>query len=343
GGPEGEAARAGGGEPGAPPAASPGSAPTDEAPSPAAALQIDIHPCVGVVPATVRRVTRIELDSDLELAELTPRDVTRVWVECARDDTIALRVDDPTTGKTVTRRVDLSTTAAMARSRLLALAIAELVSASWIEHRMRRETAVRAVDATAAAPIRRFAGALAGRRLELPAAPTAPGPDRPSRRAKGLLYGLVGAAGRPAHLVGGGAFRVFVDLGERALLATAFEVARGEASAEGRDVLLHRVSLSTTFAFRERFGDLMLAGGVGARVGRALLRGRGAGGTTHVGAFGGAFLAGDALWRWGRLVLGARLEVGTITLPVNGTRAGRALAGLDGGWGTLQLGAGLVL
>src|SRR5262249_28048912 len=64
-----------------------------------------------------------------------PRDqVTRVAAHCFPDrDAVELTVNDPLTGKSLQRSVDLSAAGPAGRPRLLALSIIELVWTSWTE------------------------------------------------------------------------------------------------------------------------------------------------------------------------------------------------------------------
>jgi hypothetical protein len=94
-------------------------------------VRLDIDPCAGVAAADVRRAIAIELTGALaEPTDVTP-DATRVAVVCT-GELVELRVDDPITGKSLQRMIDLRE-APDARPRLLALAIVELVTASWTE------------------------------------------------------------------------------------------------------------------------------------------------------------------------------------------------------------------
>src|SRR4029077_7676204 len=67
------------------------------------------------------------------LRALAPARATAQSVGPWGGDSASLRVLDPTTGKSVERSVALAQAAPTARARLLALAIAELVAASWSE------------------------------------------------------------------------------------------------------------------------------------------------------------------------------------------------------------------
>jgi len=65
----------------------------------------------------------------------TTTDRTRASVGCDGAD-VVLRVDDPITGKSLSRTVDVGGAIPRARARLVALAVVELISASWTELEM---------------------------------------------------------------------------------------------------------------------------------------------------------------------------------------------------------------
>ena len=96
--------------------------------------------------------------------------MTQVTATC-RGTVAALEVMDPTTGKSLARTVALTEAAPSGRGRLLALAVAELVVASWSE--LESNPQPRAPSATPLAPYaaREAArAAVADRSLELAAA-----------------------------------------------------------------------------------------------------------------------------------------------------------------------------
>jgi hypothetical protein len=80
----------------------------------------------------VGRIAAIELHAMRVPPAEEGADVTRIDVECDGDE-VALRVADPLTSKEVTRRVSITGVELRARARTIALAVAELVSASWVE------------------------------------------------------------------------------------------------------------------------------------------------------------------------------------------------------------------
>lgn len=90
-------------------------------------VTLTVDPCAGVSEPELRRVLELELLS-------TRASITGVTAVIACEGTsLALRVEDPLTRKMLQRTVDLSRAADNARSRLLALAIVEVVEASWSE------------------------------------------------------------------------------------------------------------------------------------------------------------------------------------------------------------------
>ena len=102
-------------------------APSDERPR----VSIAVVGCAEDLAREAQRITAIELRA--VLVDAAPdRTTTQITATCAAES-VNLRVIDPTTGKSVERSVALSQAAPPARARLLALAMAELVAASWSE------------------------------------------------------------------------------------------------------------------------------------------------------------------------------------------------------------------
>jgi hypothetical protein len=89
-------------------------------------LSISIEPCAKVNADEVERLAAIELAH-------APQDVAIVAHVGCEKGLIALTVDDPVTRKTLGRKLDLASTPPRGRARTLALALAELIEASWSE------------------------------------------------------------------------------------------------------------------------------------------------------------------------------------------------------------------
>jgi hypothetical protein len=114
-------------------------------------------------------VVRLELEG-ATVAEATgdAQSATRVTVSCA-GDLVALRVDDPITGKALERSVRLAGVAAPVRARIVGLAIVELVAASWIELELRTPPAEDVITSAAQRRTERAAVAVARKRRPAPA------------------------------------------------------------------------------------------------------------------------------------------------------------------------------
>jgi hypothetical protein len=118
-------------------------------PSPMERIDLTIDDCVGQGERAVRSVVAMEVGTRPELAG-TRGPVARVRIDC---DGAATRIEiaDPITGKTVTRRIQVGEVSPAIRARVLGLAVAELLVASWVELQLPGESAAVSVDAVAPA------------------------------------------------------------------------------------------------------------------------------------------------------------------------------------------------
>ncbi|MEM9190843.1 MAG: hypothetical protein AAGF12_16785 [Myxococcota bacterium] len=94
-------------------------------------LRLELTTCRSVPAPEVRRIVAIELRGRLATPDTPAARTTRAAVSC--DDDVQITVDDPITGKRLLRSIALSESDGEVRARILALAIVELVSASWAE------------------------------------------------------------------------------------------------------------------------------------------------------------------------------------------------------------------
>ena len=132
-------------------------------------VSIDIVGCDAALAREAQRIAAIELRATL-VDPAPDGSVTEVKATC-RGVLAALEVIDPTTGKSLGRTVALTEAAPNGRARLLALAVAELVVASWSE--LETNPQPRVPPATPLAPPAARAAAQAAiteRALELAAA-----------------------------------------------------------------------------------------------------------------------------------------------------------------------------
>jgi hypothetical protein len=293
----------------------------------ASPVQVSLEDCAGVDAAEVERITGIELGS----SPPTPEPV-RARVTCTPQQT-DVRVDDPVTKKSLVRAIDLLTLAPKAKARTLALAIAELVSASWSELLLNPEPKVEAVgEKTPPEVLESVRDAL---------------PDEAPRgtlrlEAYGTGRGLVST---PALQWGGGLRAMWAP---RDRLGGLFDL--GGEHAETRDTAgrlsLDSASVSANllllFAPAEALrlhaalgGRLGVGRVVGTPVDAEVTRGG-----TLTGGFGGPQLHVGAALVVGHFVVSLGLEAGWALLKLRGTVDGARGLGLDGPWAAAQLGVG---
>ena len=108
-------------------------------------LGVDVRDCGSA--EGVRAIVALELDAHALAVSEVPAHATRVTAHCDSELAV-LEVTDPLTRKTVSRVIGLEHVDQRARLRVLAIAIAELVSASWFE--LAQRPRVRASEPAAA-------------------------------------------------------------------------------------------------------------------------------------------------------------------------------------------------
>jgi hypothetical protein len=313
-------------------------------------LALDLSRCASVTPADVRDAAGVELRRSVAVAlsgdlsggasgsppRTSATTVVRVTCDGLR---AAIDIVDPLTGKTVTRVVDLNAAAPVARAHLLALAIVELLSASWLELETVPRTGAPPVAAVSAPEARAEALELVrarpvaalSRRLMLTFAALVPvGSDAGPR----LWGGGLAAAGDAAHRLGW-----MADL----------SIAHGS-----RDRSLGVVTVETVSGLLAVFGHasrsrVTLRGGVGARAGGAWLSGMPADPDTAVGGavrglwWGPVLLADGNVVLGRRVVVGLTLEAGRTISPVTARVQGENPVVIGGTWLRGALGVGLAL
>lgn len=239
-----------------------------------------------------------------------------------------VRVDDPVTRKSLSREVDLSRVPAKTLPRYLALAIAELVEASWAELTLPR----RVVEPTGLAPPAEV-------RAAAEAQVRAPGPVRlegfgVARRLLATNFWQVGGGGR-----------AFIS-GERWGGELELEAAHGARHTSLGLVSADSVTLAAELTWRApEQGALTFVAGAGGRAGLGFITGTPsdvtqATGGTIASAWVGPCVSARGEWRLGALFLSATLEGGLSLLGLRGTIAGAGGPGLAGAWLGLSLGFG---
>jgi len=101
-----------------------------------AAVSTRVDPCVPIDPDLFERLLAIELDvAPRGPGAVPPERSASVDVRCA-GGLVSFTIEDELTGRSTRRRVDLRRVDPSARTRLLALTVAELLLASWFEVRL---------------------------------------------------------------------------------------------------------------------------------------------------------------------------------------------------------------
>jgi hypothetical protein len=308
--------------------ASPGVARAEES-HPTVELRLDpsVEGCVGNLD-TVRRAVVIDLGAELVAEHQV--DATQVDVTCTGDEA-TIRVDDPLTRKLVERRVGLGQQPRAGRARLLGLAIAETVAASWVELEMVGSEEPRA-DVVAAPPqhLRSGAAAVAQARLRVHRSPAT------SMPTLGLAATVRGFTGDDLVTAGArvdGAWPV----GARLAIHLDLTGEWGRASAAAGDVDAWSLSIAPRVAARVSWAAFELSASVGFRLGLVDLRGKSRNldvvARSFMAPWGGPLCALEARTSLARhLAVALGLEAGRVTLEVQGQVESARAAGISGWW-----------
>lgn len=294
-----------------------------------APLRVELHvdACVDVSADEVRRITAIELRATVDDPAAHDARTTRVDVACVAGG-VELRVLDPLTAKSLARAIALGDVATNARARLLALAIAELVSASWSELDAAREPVVPPLAPPPRDDEKRAARAVAATRLAHPApAPPVAWRLTATFDARWLTIGsdpMLGVGARVGAEPFGRVGFVFDFAGEHASTAAALGT-----------VGVDSYSLGAAALVRADAHPLVLRGGAGVRLGVAHMVGlpdpARAEGHAVTGVWSAPIATGSAGLRIARgLVLELALEAGYVVLPVRGVVFGGPDVRVDG-------------
>jgi hypothetical protein len=300
---------------------------------------LELRDCGDIDEAVVNRVLAVEL-GDAPAQSGRSEVVTTARAEC-RNTEVRLTIDDPITGKTTTRLLDLGGQAASLRSRLLGQAISEAVLASWIELEITPKPALPRSKEPPPPEVQRQVATLAAQHVRLGTLGDAAKP-----------YEL--SAGTTAHRFGSGLTTFgFAVSGVRWLAARPSLgiglATTGEQGDRLRDDLgwarATELAMAPRMLMRGRFGRGEIAAGVGWRVGLARLRAAPRD-SLRVGRAAFAVWTGPFLDVGGAVELGrsffacAAFESGHVVVPASGTIEGARVLAFDGSWfgGTIALG-----
>jgi hypothetical protein len=332
-------------------------------------VHVEVRDCGELSQPEIRRVLAAELNA--QLAEEHSPDVTRIVIECRGARTV-LRVGDPLTRKVVQRTIDLGSSDPPARGRLVALATAELVLASWTELESNPTPKVEPAGPPPPPAARAAARQVARRRTSAPPnAPAAPplprnevpppaprrppgseppyderwpdpqdwGIDDPSPDRGFRVVGLISARAFFAYegILWGGGLRV----GEERFKTVGWTLdalaESGEIDASGTDLRVDTATIGGGMNLYARSPAVIGRIGVGIRMGFA---------RTQVDTLEAAN-ASFAPWGWPLGSLGLTLRARRTVIELSGEGSYVALpvapgASVQGGWFGIQVGIGVL-
>jgi hypothetical protein len=313
-------------------------------------VALDARACAAVDTVELRRFLSIELGAQLleegapPPTDLTGRGFVRAWVRCHGEAEQASRivdldVDDGVTGKALSRSVDLSQQDSAVHPRLIAVALAELVFASWAELLVTPQPAVQPATPPPSPATRLASSDRVARKLPAPL---------PATGVYLLGVGGVTMFFSGISALGGGGLRLGGDhayhLGWDVEASASFGSASTDLGTVSADLVSGRAALLGHY----RFPHLILRGGGGLRAGAARLAGSPedpmavAAGSIW-GPWGGPLAFLSLAMAAGRLRVDVAAEGGYVLWPVAARVAGvRALA-IEGPWLGLTVGIGALL
>lgn len=305
-----------------------------QAQPPSVSLQTNGCPDIGW--RQVERLIGIELRAVLLTGDGVSSDTTRVVVDCTQP-VLTLRVLDPITGKKLSRRIAIDNVLPAARARLLALAIVELVAASWIEMQANREPAIKSPDQTASDNTREQAKIFARSYL------------RAAARWRLAVLGGGRAFHDPTHFSWGASATVERSVSDWLALSLDVAATRVDVAIDGGRAEMTTVSVAGVVLTSRDAGPLLLQAGVGGRVGGARIVGRPRAGRDTIGQtisgpWAGPLVDARVSWpRKGVVALVLRAEAGWALLSVRGLQGGQSSVSADNVWTALWLGVQLSL
>jgi hypothetical protein len=320
----------------------------------AARVITSLDACVPVEIEQFQRVLAIELGTSIEFSRYAAQepDGTVVRISCRGRD-IELQLKDNLTRKSMTRRVELPQGAVAARTRLLALAVAEFVVASWVELQLARP-ALEAVGPPVPPAAAEEARAVARARLPAPApAAVASAPLAPLRRAPAYsMLWLLGASVEGVAFVRSGGLLGQLSVhgeqrpSEHLALSLSVGVARGAwtvrwSSAAEAIAHIQSTSVRLSLGYVSTIGAIDVLAAAAVRFGLVHMAGE----SRHYelravelnAPWGGPAVHFAGAYRLDHLRLGLALEVGYVTLPVQALIGNSIVADFSGAWAQLGL------
>jgi hypothetical protein len=304
-------------------------------------VQLTVQPCVDVPAADIRRIAAVELGALLVPDSNPPSaDTTSVVVAC-QDGLIELRVNDPITGKSLKRTIDVRESGKPAQARLIALAAAELVYTSWTELVTNPAPEVAAAGPRASVEVVQNMRDAVRKKL-----PSKIAPPQPLR-----VLGVVSRRSFLAHggTLWGGGLRIADDPFPLIGWSADAVVEHGSIAASLGDVAIDTATLGGSLVLHREWSVVSMRAGVGLRMGVARMIGQP---YSYQLAEGKSVVAP---WGWPLgvlalsftpvrpLVFEVQGEAGYVVLPLGGQVGGGREITLEGVWAGLQFGVGMFL
>jgi hypothetical protein len=290
-------------------------------------VALELLDCAQVDESEVRRV--VAADLGFPLTDAARGASTHVNVGCG-GERVEIVVDDGLTSKQLRRAIDLRVVPAAARSRLVAVAVSELISASWaeLESAPRPEISVPPPNEE----VRRVALATVARQRPVQ-----------STRLRLAAFASSSAFFSGAGVLWGGGIRLGRDEAHRLGWALELSGAHGGTTTSLGTIAVDLVDVGASLALRHRASRWTVRGGPAVH-----------GGAVH---FGGTpdteAAAGHGFWGpWLAAAVSAGLEVsltprlalacaatgGYVVVATEARAAGKPAAGINGPFVSLQLG-----
>lgn len=306
---------------------------------------LDLEDCLGADASAVRRILAAELGNVLVEhegeAEVDPHS-SFVRADCGVESAIVV-VSQPGTTLRFEQRVDLANAMPNARTRLLALSVAELVASMWAAADAQPPESQEPLLSAPVqvAPSSPPAPSMSTDPLPPPSTPTRPSeppPPSPPERPIGVrAVGVVRVSGSPAHMSCGGGLGVEIGMPFSLGIGADFRYEQGEVGLGALGDAALRVAWGSLLGLvRPLVGWSSVSVGLGAKLGLAWIEGipmEGVIAASHTGLVAGPAIASHvALHLIGAAYLHVGLELSWITLGVAGTngRAGEVLTSIAG-------------
>lgn len=304
-----------------------------------------VDPCVPVDLMHFRRLLSIELGTSIDYQPSAPREPGRTWVHLAcAPSGIVLTLEDGVTGKSMARILDASEIEPADSTRLLALAVAEFVVASWVELRAVPRPTLPAIGAAPPSATSEAASRTVQRKLDQ-------NESSDSFLPWEIAVGLgIDTFTSQSGVLPTGSLRLQVSLPPLAFTIGGdvgffrVPVVRDGERAGAIDVI--RATGVAALLFGGDFGEVTLWSGPGVRFGVLRMTSQSQLANLEVKrlleAHGGVLLLGRVSHRFApHFSAGVELELGVVTLPVEANVDERVLLEFSGAWFSAGLRASL--